>query len=232
MTDGKVIAPFTDDQVRSINAYQESRAFHPFTCPKCGSTLKAAPYGIDCYVCGKWFQTWVHAFMADWSWQGPAPGRIPVLDKIWARHPEWRGSMVEELKKVGIDPEVWEKAIRKPPEDQPEGDVPRNVGMTGDDLGAYELDLPQDFDHKKFEEDAAGGAGRFWLIRMPDRDMARFKGVTLPDYVRVFIYLGPDFAYVTIPQTEGIHSPLEVAKEVARALGAKRLFKDGVEVVI
>jgi len=104
--------------------------------------------------------------------------------------------------------------------------------MTDDNLGAYELDLSAGFDHKKFEEDAASGTGRFWLIRMPDKDMARFKGVMLPDYVRILIDLGMDFAYVTVPQTEGIHSPLEVAKEVARALGAKRLLKDGVEVVI
>jgi len=104
--------------------------------------------------------------------------------------------------------------------------------MTDHDMGAWGMDLPKGFDHKKFEEDAASGTGRFWLIRMPDKDMARFKGVLLPDYVRVLIDLGMDFAYVTVPQTQGIHSPLEVAKEVARALGAKRLLKDGVEVVM
>jgi len=234
--DGKLITPFTDDQVRSINTFQESGAFHPFTCPKCGSTLKATTVGINCYVCGKWFQTWVHVFMADWSWQGPALGRISVLDNIWARHPEWRSSMVEELKKVGIDPEVWEKAIRKSPEDQtdqPEGDVPRKVGMTGDDLGAYELDLswPPIFNHRKFGEDAESGIGRFWLVRMPGAGMERFRGVLLPEYIRIFLDFGADFAYLTIPRGQTL-TPLEVAKEVARALGAKRLLKDGVEVVM
>lgn len=193
--DGKLITPFTDDQVRSINTFQESGAFHPFTCPKCGSTLKATTVGINCYVCGKWFQTWVHAFMADWSWQGQDLGRIRVLEEI-------RGKAIKNL---------------------PKG---------GDDLGTYELDLSAGFDHKKFEEDAASGTGRFWLIRMPGTGIARFRGVLLPDYVRVLIDLGMDFAYVTVPQTQGIHSPLEVAQEVARALGAKRLLKDGVEVVM
>jgi len=100
------------------------------------------------------------------------------------------------------------------------------------ELGIHDKDWLAGFDHKKFEEDAASGTGRFWLIRMPDKDMARFKGVMLPDYVRVLIDFGMDFAYVTVPQTQGIHSPLEVAQEVARALGAKRLLKDGVEVVM
>ena len=104
---------------------------------------------------------------------------------------------------------------------------------TGDDLGAYELDLPAGFDHKKFEEDAAGGAGRFWLIRMPHEDkLTRFRGVMLPDYDRIFIDLGTNFAYVVVPTTKGIHSPLEIAKEAARALGAMKMFKDGVEVAL
>ena len=103
--------------------------------------------------------------------------------------------------------------------------------MNDHDMGAWELDLPADFDHKKFEEDASGGVGRFWLIRMPNTDkLARFRGVMLPDYVRIFIDLGMDFAYVTVPNTEGIYSPLEVAKEAARALGATKVYKDGAEV--
>jgi ribosomal protein S27AE len=62
-------APFQEGQVDSINAYQCSRSFHPFTCPKCGGVLVASTHGMDCYDCGKWFQAWVHDFMANWKWQ-------------------------------------------------------------------------------------------------------------------------------------------------------------------
>jgi hypothetical protein len=65
----QVRTPFSDDQVKSINAFQESDKWHPFTCGKCGAILKASKHGIDCYECGKWFQPWCHSFMADWSWR-------------------------------------------------------------------------------------------------------------------------------------------------------------------
>ena len=51
---------------------------------------------------------------------------------------------------------------------------------TSDDMGAYELELPQNFDHRKFEEDAAGGAGRFWLIRVQPHPLHG----CIPEYVK------------------------------------------------
>jgi hypothetical protein len=66
-----VIAPFTEEQVESINAFQGDGSWHPFTCPKCGIRLKASTVTIQCYGCGKYMQTWVHRFMADWSWRDP-----------------------------------------------------------------------------------------------------------------------------------------------------------------
>ena len=67
----KVKAPFTDDQVRSINAYQKSGAFHPFTCGTegCQGILRATREGMVCDTCRQWTQDWVHDFMADWSWR-------------------------------------------------------------------------------------------------------------------------------------------------------------------
>lgn len=63
----KVIAPFSQDQVRSINAYQRDGLYHPFTCGE-SHPLVATGMGLYCPEDGKFKQFWVHDFMADWSW--------------------------------------------------------------------------------------------------------------------------------------------------------------------
>ncbi len=72
-----VYAPFTEDQVASINAYQKSGVFHPFTCGcgDCRAVLRANTHGMVCDACHGWTQKWVHKFMADWSWKG-GQGRV------------------------------------------------------------------------------------------------------------------------------------------------------------
>lgn len=68
-------APFTDDQVESINAYQKAGVMHPFTCGSgCGPDLVASVAALACPACG-YRQDWVHGFMADWSWK-PEPGSL------------------------------------------------------------------------------------------------------------------------------------------------------------
>lgn len=62
-------APFQEGQVDSINAYQCARYMHPLTCGNCGGVLVASTHGLDCYDCGRWFQTWVPNFTANWEWQ-------------------------------------------------------------------------------------------------------------------------------------------------------------------
>ena len=67
-------ATFTDDQVASLNAFQEAGNFHPFTCgnPKCrresGGELVATREGWHCPSCD-YRQDWAHGFMLDWSWR-------------------------------------------------------------------------------------------------------------------------------------------------------------------
>lgn len=57
---------FTQDQIDSINAYQVSGIWHPFTC-ECGEVLNACSEGMKCPKCGH-LQTWAHEFMSNWSW--------------------------------------------------------------------------------------------------------------------------------------------------------------------
>jgi hypothetical protein len=72
MTRCKVVAPFTEDQVNSLNDYQTIGPYHPFTCgnDNCHHiTLIATRDGWECPNCHKWRQNWCHPFMADWSWK-------------------------------------------------------------------------------------------------------------------------------------------------------------------
>jgi hypothetical protein len=71
-------APWSEDQVASLNAYQESGHFHPFTCGQRDDDgeahlLRATREGWYCPKCaaqGKdYSQAWCHGWMADWSWQ-------------------------------------------------------------------------------------------------------------------------------------------------------------------
>lgn len=76
-----VYAPFTDDQVNSLNAYQVAGVMHPFTCGNRSERshvwrdgdgdlglLMATPAGWTCPQCD-YTQDWAHGFMADWSWR-------------------------------------------------------------------------------------------------------------------------------------------------------------------
>jgi hypothetical protein len=70
-----VRAPFTEDQVASLNAFQESGAFHPFTCGTdgCRGLLVATGEGWHCPGCDyRQLSAW--AWMADWSWRRPTGG--------------------------------------------------------------------------------------------------------------------------------------------------------------
>lgn len=75
-----VQAPFTPQQVASINAFQASEVLHPFTCP-CDDhephvALRASTEALRCQSPGCLYsQNWVHGFMADGSWEKVADWR-------------------------------------------------------------------------------------------------------------------------------------------------------------
>lgn len=76
------VAPWSTDEVASLNEYQLSGAFHPFTCGPCRDTLDvreddgswndrllvATTAGWVCPTCD-YTQDWAHTFMADGSWE-------------------------------------------------------------------------------------------------------------------------------------------------------------------
>lgn len=79
-------APFTDDEIVSLNCYQVSGTGHPFTCGNdvcrgpdklaCRAVLRAGPDGWFCEHCD-YTQAWAWKWMTDWSWEGHG---------IWALH--------------------------------------------------------------------------------------------------------------------------------------------------
>lgn len=79
MTDLQYVqAPFTAEQVESLNAYQDSGAFHPFTCNggqqrvfdhvhEHAVALVAQEDAWHCPEC-EYTQDWAWSWMADGSW--------------------------------------------------------------------------------------------------------------------------------------------------------------------
>jgi hypothetical protein len=68
-----VAAPWSEDQVASLNAFQTS-GFHPFTCGPSSHPLVATPEGWICAF-DAYTQDWAHTFMLDWSWRDLVPTR-------------------------------------------------------------------------------------------------------------------------------------------------------------
>jgi hypothetical protein len=63
-------APWTGNEVDSLNAYQKAGFVHPFTCGSGKhptSSLVAKPDGWHCEHCD-YTQNWAHEFMANWAW--------------------------------------------------------------------------------------------------------------------------------------------------------------------
>lgn len=68
---------FTADEVESLNAYQKSHTFHPFTCGGNRTNdkhldgeglLVATEDGWMCSYCG-YAQFWAHDWMKNWAWK-------------------------------------------------------------------------------------------------------------------------------------------------------------------
>jgi rubrerythrin len=72
-------APWTSEEVDSLNNFQQYGNIHPFTCRTCGYTLRAYQDGWWCTNCNKRRQLWAHWFMfesADEHWASNNWGRL------------------------------------------------------------------------------------------------------------------------------------------------------------
>ena len=64
-------APFTEEEVRKLNEFQQCGYVHPFTCgdSECREILTATNAGWVCKKCG-YVQNWAHDFMVEQNWTG------------------------------------------------------------------------------------------------------------------------------------------------------------------
>lgn len=60
-------APWSEEVVEALNAFQDSGVMHPYTCPECGHMLVATHNGWIC-LHDEYLQTWAHPFTADQEW--------------------------------------------------------------------------------------------------------------------------------------------------------------------
>lgn len=105
-----------------------------------------------------------------------------------------------------------------------------------DDLGAYEIMLPDSFNLEIFRDRASAGLDGYWAICTEDGpDFKRLRGVILPEYERALVDIGSDkagnYAYCAVPLTEKL-TILEVVGRIRKILGGTKVWKDGLEVSI
>jgi len=103
-------------------------------------------------------------------------------------------------------------------------------------LCAFELVFSQNIDLDAFSNIVAKGSGemKLWLIEIErDSDFRRFKGVDLHTWDRIFLDLGPNFAYLTIPGKGCVNAVPRIATIQGEDNAGKTLiYHNGVEVFV
>ena len=111
--------------------------------------------------------------------------------------------------------------------------IPAPVSATAfDDMAAYEFLLPENFDYRKFKRDAQGGTNGYWAVALPEKGITRFRGVLLPNYVRVLVDYPHRLKtlYIVTPQNNEM-SPADVAKWFFYKFPGGVLYKSGRQVL-
>lgn len=108
------------------------------------------------------------------------------------------------------------------------------TNLRDDGLGAFELNFTQSIDLEAFSKTVAMGRGRMnlWLIETEtEPDFRRFKGVDLHTWDRVFLDVGPDYAYLTVPGRGCVNAAPRIATiQGEDNAGRTSIFFDGVEI--
>ena len=63
MDSNPIYAPFTDEQVRILNIWQNNEHWHPYTCCNHENMIPTNE-GLKCPICER-IQNWVHDFSVD-----------------------------------------------------------------------------------------------------------------------------------------------------------------------
>lgn len=100
-------------------------------------------------------------------------------------------------------------------------------------MGAFELDFTQKIDLNSFSQTVTMGRGgmNLWLVETEsETDFKRFKGVDLHTWDRIFMDVGLDYAYLTIPGKGCVNAAPRIATVQGEDnAGKTSIFLDGVE---
>jgi hypothetical protein len=100
-------------------------------------------------------------------------------------------------------------------------------------LGAFEINFTQTIDLDSFSHTVAMGRGsmNLWLVEtVSESDFKRFRGVDLHTWDRVFMDVGVDYAYLTIPGKGCVNAAPRIATIQGEDNAGKTvIFFDGVE---
>lgn len=103
-------------------------------------------------------------------------------------------------------------------------------------MGAFELDFTQPVDLEAFSEKVMKGTGqmKLWLLETEsEEDFKRYKGIDLHTWDRVFLDLGPDFAYLTVPGKGCVNAAPRIATiQGETSAGNTSIYHDGVEIFV
>lgn len=103
-------------------------------------------------------------------------------------------------------------------------------------MGAFEIDFTQPIDLEAFSEKVMKGTGnmKLWLVETEsEEDFKRYKGIDLHTWDRVFLDMGADFAYLTVPGKGCVNAAPRIATiQGENSTGNTSIFHDGVEIFV
>jgi hypothetical protein len=101
-------------------------------------------------------------------------------------------------------------------------------------MTAFEIDFTTKIDLDRFSEVVSKGVGemRLWLVETESQpDFRRFRGVDLHNWDRIFLDIGSDFAFLTIPGEGCVNAAPRLATiQGEDNAGKTRIYFDGVDV--
>ncbi|MDI6720568.1 MAG: hypothetical protein QMD46_13260 [Methanomicrobiales archaeon] len=88
------------------------------------------------------------------------------------------------------------------------------TNLRNNTLGAFELNFARPIDLDAFSKTVSMGKGRMnlWLVEVEgESDFRRFKGLDLHTWDRILMDVGPDYAYLTIPNQGCVNAAPRIA---------------------
>ncbi len=105
-----------------------------------------------------------------------------------------------------------------------------------EDMAPFELKFTQKIDPSAFSETVMNGKGpmKLWLIEIESSDDYRtYRGVDMHTWDRVFLDLGPDYAYLTIPGAGCVNAAPRLATiQGENNSGLTQIFHNGEEIFV